>query len=287
MKDGACVRYHGWSAVSVETPAGSVFFDPFFREYCGADWFSVEDFLDADFIAVTHGHEEHFLDVPVIARRTRARVIGPKSIMRFLRWRSGIARDRLIPLDASQSIALPGFAVEAFEWKHRDINLYKALTRAVFHGNATQLSWAWHSATQAPFYAPYTGYRLTLPDGLTILNYNEGFNSKMTHAEIADLAAKGRTDVLLGGMQLNFVDDVARGVAVLKPKLVLLYPPHEKFHEMMGVTSRPWAEFVAAAQRAAPQATIIAMTPGTRVDLADGSVARFARARSAAPLAPA
>ena len=275
MSESVCVRYHGWSTVSIETPAGAMHFDPFFRKYCGAEWFSVEDFLDAKYIAVTHGHEEHFLDVPVIARRTGAQVIGPKSIMQFLRLRNRIPRDRLIPLDASQRVALTGFAVEAFAWRHRDINLYKALGKAVFHGNTIQLSWAWHSATQAPFYAPYTGYRVKLPDGTTVINYNEGFNTKMTDAEIGALAAEGPTDVLLGGMQLNFVADVARGVAALKPKLVLLYPPHEKFHEMMGMTSRPWSEFVAAAERAAPQARVVPLAPGTRVSLADGSVSRF------------
>jgi hypothetical protein len=54
-----------------------------------------------------------------------------------------------------------------------------------------------------------------------------------------------------------------------------LYPPHEKFHEMMGMTSRPWSEFVAAAERAAPQARVVPLAPGTRVSLADGSVSRF------------
>ena len=53
------------------------------------------------------------------------------------------------------------------------------MSRAVFQGNATQLSWAWSSATRAPFYAPYTGFHVELPAGLTVMNYNEGFNSKI------------------------------------------------------------------------------------------------------------
>lgn len=277
MKPNATLRYFGWSALSIDTPAGTFLFDPFYRKYCGADWFSAEDFRNADYIAVTHGHEEHFLDVPEIARRTGARIVGPESITRFLHKRNRIAKDQLITLNATQSVSMPGFRVDAFGWKHRDINLYKALTKAVFQGNTTQLAWAWHSATQAPFSAPYTGYRLTLPDGMTILNYNEGFNSKMTDAEILQLGAHGRTDILLGGMQLDFMDDIARGVAALKPKLILLYPAHEKFHDMMGVKSRPWPEFVAAAQRAAPGAKVVAMDPGTQVKLADGSLSRFER----------
>ena len=70
------------------------------------------------------------------------------------------------------------------------------------------------------------------------MNYNEGFNTKMTDAEISDLGRRHRTDVLLAGMQLNFIADVVRGVGALKPKVVVLYPPHEKFHAYDGCDLR-------------------------------------------------
>jgi L-ascorbate metabolism protein UlaG (beta-lactamase superfamily) len=286
MNSEALVRYFGWSAVSVSTPGHTLFFDPFFRNYCGADWFSAEDFSDADYIVVTHGHEEHFLDVPVVAKRTGATVIGPVAATRFLRWRHRLPAAQLVPADPQQSVDVPGFRIDSFAWKHRDINLYRAVTKALLRGNTTQLAWAWSSATRAPFYAPYTGYVLTLPDGMTIMNYNEGFNSKMTDREIADLGQRFRVDVLLGGMQLDFVDDVRRGVAALQPRLVLLYPPHEKFHGMMGVTSRPWSEFIAAAQAAAPHAKVVALAPGTQVNLADGAVSNFQRRQAGRQAAP-
>ena len=277
MSSRATVRYFGWSALAVRMSEHTLLFDPFYRPYCGADWFSAEDFLPADHIAVTHGHEEHFLDVPELARRSGALVIGSPAVTGFLRWRRGLPPDRLRTLERDSAAALPGFRIEAFGWKHRDINLVRSVSRALLRGNTTQLAWAWSSATRAPFYAPYVGYVLTLADGLTIMNYNEGFNTKMTDDEIAALARRFRVDVLLAGMQLDFVADVRRGVAALQPGMVLLYPPHEKFHAMMGATSRPWTEFVAAAQAAAPQARVIALSPGTQVDLDDGSVERFER----------
>jgi len=259
----------------VSTPDGVFLFDPFFRKYCGVQWFDAADFATAKYIAVTHGHEEHFLDVPELARRTGALVLGPGSVTRFLHRRNRIGEAQLVTLEAGQTKALRGFRVDAFAWKHRDVNLVKSVSKAVLKGNFTQLAWAWHSATQAPFHAPYTGYRLTLPDGMTILNYNEGFNSKMTDAEIAALGRGARTDVLLGGMQLDFTEDVFRGVKALAPKLILLYPPHDALHTMMGATSRPWPEFAAAAQRAAPQAKVVMLEPGVQVDVGDGSVAHF------------
>lgn len=283
-KAPATIRYFGWSALQVATAQGTLLFDPFYRRYCGVQWFGEDDFAHADFIAVTHGHEEHFLDVPSIARRTGARVIGPSSVTGFLRRRRGIPDAKLIPLDAGSRVELPGFTVESFGWQHRDINLVKALSKAVFLGRTTQIKWAWHSATQAPFLAPYTGYRLTLPDGTTVMNYNEGFNSKMTDGEIRALAAQRPTDVLLGGIQLDFTADLARGVAALRPRLVLLYPPHEKFHAMMGASSRPDEEFVAAAQSAAPQARIVVLRPGAEVDLATGAVSRFSPKAAPSPV---
>jgi hypothetical protein len=277
MSSQAVVRYYGWSALAVATPAHTLYFDPFYRSYCGADWFSAEDFADADYIAVTHGHEEHFLDVPGIARSTGATVIGSGAVTSFLRWRRRVPAKQLVTVDRGAGISVHGLSIDAFGWRHRDIKLVRALARAVFRGNTTQLAWAWSSATRAPFYAPYMGFMITLPSGLTVMNYNEGFNTKMTDAEIAALAQRFRVDVLLAGMQLDFVSDVKRGVAALQPQRVLLYPPHEKFHAMMGASSRPWSEFTAAAQAAAPGAQVVALAPGTQVNLDDGSVTQFRR----------
>jgi L-ascorbate metabolism protein UlaG (beta-lactamase superfamily) len=265
----ARIRYYGWSALSIETTDGALFFDPFFRRYCGAQWFDLDDFRRAKYICVTHGHEEHFLDVPVIAHAANAIVVGSPSVCSFLKWRRGIPAERLQVIDpeAFGTLALPGFKLSTFRWKHRDINLPRALSRALFHGNATQLSWAWSSATRAPFYAPYTGFHVELPDGTTILNYNEGFNTKMTDAEIADLGRRHRTDILLAGMQLNFIADVVRGVAALRPKVVVLYPPHEHFHVMMGVVSEPWPKFAAALRERFPEIEVHIAEPGFSLEV--------------------
>jgi L-ascorbate metabolism protein UlaG (beta-lactamase superfamily) len=262
--DTTRIRYYGWSSLSIDTADGELHFDPFYRHYCGAKWFDERAYAAARYVCVTHGHEEHFLDVPEVAKATGATVIGAPPLVRFLERRNGIDASRLKAIDPAtfETVSVPGFRVTALPWEHRDINLVKALSKAVFKGNATQLKWAWSSATRAPFYSPYTGFHVELPDGSTVLNYNEGFNSKMTDGEIVELGRRFRTDVLLAGMQLDFVDDVVRGVVALQPKVVILYPPHEKFHEMMGVTSRPWSEFAEAVRRAAPQTEVHVAEPG-------------------------
>lgn len=282
MSSSVRVRYYGWSALSIESCHGALFFDPFWRHYCGVQWFDQSDFSHAKYVCVTHGHEEHFLDVPPLLRATTAQAFGSTSTVSFLKWRGRIPASRLHALQPGESVQVPGYSISAFLWKHRDINLWKALSKAVFQGNATQLSWALSSATRAPFYSPYTGFHVAVEGGPRLMNYNEGFNSKMTDDEIEALARALPTDVLLGGMQLDFVSDLARGAAALNPRLVLLYPPHEYFHKMMGAVSRPWSEFVEAVKRAVPKASVIALTPGDEVDLASGTLTRFARELAAA-----
>jgi L-ascorbate metabolism protein UlaG (beta-lactamase superfamily) len=51
---------------------------------------------------------------------------------------------------------------------------------------------------------------------------------------------------------------------------VVLYPPHDNFHRMMGVASSPWAEFKAAVERRLPDAQVIIAEPGTAVDAVTG-----------------
>jgi L-ascorbate metabolism protein UlaG (beta-lactamase superfamily) len=273
MSDTDFIKYYGWSAIELRVHGKSIFFDPFYRPYCGAHWFDAPDFAHADVVCVTHGHEEHFLDVPQVVRSTGAQVVATPAVCRFLERRSKVPARQLLPTEWGAKVRVAEVEIGLFPWKHRDINLVKAMSKAVFRGNATQLSWAWSSATNAPFYAGYTGFHLTLPDGMTVLNYNEGFNSKTTEADLAQLHRDyPRVDVLLAGMQLNFIDDVVRGVQTLEPRCVFLYPPHEKFHEMMEVTSAPWADFASAVRRACPQVQVVVAEPGTVVQLADFSV---------------
>src|SRR5260370_22300592 len=106
------IRYFGWSALSIETGDGALFFDPFFRPYCGAEWFHLADFQRAKYICVTHGHEEHFLDVPVIAHATGATVIGSPAVCSFLKWRPNIPADRPRAIHPAplRSISDPGLS---------------------------------------------------------------------------------------------------------------------------------------------------------------------------------
>jgi hypothetical protein len=44
--------------------------------------------------------------------------------------------------------------------------------------------------------------------------------------------------------------------------VVILYPPHDKFHGMMGITSAPWESFAAAVKTRFPQVEVHIAEPG-------------------------
>ena len=259
---GYKIKYFGWSSISIESGSRTVVFDPLYSPYCGVQWSSLEDYEGADLVCVTHGHEEHFLDTPEVLRKTGAKVISSKKVCQFLKERNKIPEAQLVPVGLNETVEFAGFKITSFSWKHRDINLPRTITKAAFTLHMPVLKWAWSSLTSSPFYAPFFGFHVELADGTTILNYNEGFNYKMTDEEIREIGRRFKTDVLLGGMQLNFVNDVRRGVAALSPKTVILYPPHEKFHEMMGLPVAPYPEFLEAARKAAPNAQVMMAEPG-------------------------
>jgi hypothetical protein len=53
-----------------------------------------------------------------------------------------------------------------------------------------------------------------------------------------------------------FIDDIVSGVLALRPKVVILYPPHDRFHAMMGIVSEPWPAFAKALCTRFPEITV-------------------------------
>jgi len=58
-----------------------------------------------------------------------------------------------------------------------------------------------------------------------------------------------------------------RGVGALKPKILVLYPPHEHFHAMMGAVSEPWPAFGDAVRSRFPDVTVHLAQPGFELAL--------------------
>jgi len=253
------IKYYGWSSFSLGSAQGELLFDPIFRIYSGVSYATPEDYANAKVICVTHGHQEHYFDVPAIVKSTDAVVVAGKEVCNHLRWVHGVDRKNLVPIEPFECKEVRGFKISAFTWRHRDINPIRGVLRPqIIEG----MKWAWQALIMCPAWARFMGFHVEMPDGRTVLNYNEGFNSNLRIEEIRKLAATFKTDILLAGMQLNFEDKVAAGAELLKPKTVVLFHPHKEFFRQLGKVSSSPEVFAETVKKRVNGAQVVSIDPG-------------------------
>lgn len=69
------ITHYGQSCFRIETGGSSILIDPFITGNELADNIDIDD-IDADYILLTHGHQDHVMDAESIAKRTRAKIIS-------------------------------------------------------------------------------------------------------------------------------------------------------------------------------------------------------------------
>lgn len=76
------ITYLGHASLSIETGDKTLLIDPFIT---GNELASTIDInkLQADYILITHAHQDHILDVEVIAKRTKAKIISNYEIVTY------------------------------------------------------------------------------------------------------------------------------------------------------------------------------------------------------------
>jgi len=75
----------------------------------------------ADYILVQHGHFDHLGDVPHIALKTGARVVGTETVMMILRA-YGVPEDQLYPVQGGEDYQFDGFSVRVVPGLHSALN---------------------------------------------------------------------------------------------------------------------------------------------------------------------
>ena len=256
------ITYLGWSSFVVETENGTLLFDPFYREMCEATWSSLDDFKDANVICVTHGHADHYVDVPDILNATDAVVVGSKEVCRHLNTKYKIKKERLNPIKYLEEISVSGFKITAFEFGHREVSTLRSLKEGFINANLIPvLRFQWLNLLKAPGSTPFQGFFIEGPDNLRLMNYCEGFSDAMKIEEVSKLGRRFKPDILIAGVQLNFEEKVARGVAAISPKSVMLFQPHEALFEKLGLKSSPVETFVEKISELSPEVKIIVAKP--------------------------
>jgi L-ascorbate metabolism protein UlaG (beta-lactamase superfamily) len=89
------LTYHGHSCFAVEMLGRKIVFDPFVTPNELAKHVDINS-IEADFILVTHGHEDHIADCVALAQRTKATVVCGWEVSEWLR-KQGI--DNLHPMN--------------------------------------------------------------------------------------------------------------------------------------------------------------------------------------------
>ena len=94
----------------------------------------------ADFILVSHGHFDHLADVPYIARKTGAKVIGNETVITILRAYE-VPEDQLYAVGGGEDYQFDGFSVRVVP------SLHSALGEKHYHDSRR---WSERSGLQAP-----------------------------------------------------------------------------------------------------------------------------------------
>lgn len=108
----------GHSAFKFVTPSGShIFVDPFLQgnPTTPDEWKKPKE---ADFILLTHGHEDHVGDTLEIANDNGATVVSPVELSRLLTSKHGLAEDQAIEFNKGGTVDFDDFSVTLVNANH-------------------------------------------------------------------------------------------------------------------------------------------------------------------------
>lgn len=78
------ITFHGHATFSLDIDGTIVVVDPFFAPHNVAATMTVDEVKTADYILITHGHDDHMIDAIPLAQRTGATIIANYEICQWL-----------------------------------------------------------------------------------------------------------------------------------------------------------------------------------------------------------
>jgi ribonuclease BN (tRNA processing enzyme) len=262
------LTYRGWSSFELNTGSGTLHFDPFYRKIFHESYSTLQDYSDARLILVSHGHGDHCIDVPSIAKLTGARIIAPLEVCEHFLKKSQIPKGQLIVAEPFKEIATPAFKITPFAWGHKEGKMSTLIKTLILKGSVIPaIRYGWMNLVEAPFKAPAFGFHVETDEGLRVLNYGEAFTDDTKFGNVELVGERLKTDVLIAGAQLNWQEFLAKGAAITRPKVVILHSPHELVERAAGVPALPPDTYVQSVKRALPHAEVQWVPPGSSVGL--------------------
>ncbi|MEQ9310746.1 MAG: metal-dependent hydrolase [Balneolaceae bacterium] len=107
----------GHSAVKLISPKGHIIFiDPFLKDNPSTPD-HLKEVLEADYILLTHGHEDHVGDTLEIAKNTGANVVGIVELIGLLK-KEGLSEDQAVEFNKGGTVQFDDFSVTMVSANH-------------------------------------------------------------------------------------------------------------------------------------------------------------------------
>lgn len=90
------ITYYGHSCFAVEVTGKKLLFDPFITGNPLASNIDIKT-IQADYVLLSHGHDDHIADAEAILKRTSATLIGPNEVVLWFNAKKGI--DKFHPMN--------------------------------------------------------------------------------------------------------------------------------------------------------------------------------------------
>ena len=221
------LTWHGHSCISLETDDGTkILFDPFLSENPAAD-IKPDDIGELDYILVSHGHFDHFMDCIPLAKRTGATVVSTFELVNYCS-KNGVENVHGMNIGGA----------------HRFPFGRLKLTPAVHTGGID-------GEDAAAFTTDCCGFLLDLAGGKRV--HYSGDTALTKDMELLE----GQVDIALLPIGDNFTMDpvdAARAVGFIKPKVVI--PVHYNTWELIAQDPEEFRRLVGA------QAEVVVLEPG-------------------------
>jgi L-ascorbate metabolism protein UlaG (beta-lactamase superfamily) len=196
-----------------------VLFDPYLDLYRARH---KSDYPPPDMICVSHGHLDHFADVPDLIRGdSPALVVATPHLCRALRELIPETQHRLFPLSWDDEVDVEQFQVSAFRSPPMQTSLYDMFEE---FGTRQVLNFleAFRQLADDILYLPLTSFGVKA-DGMRVLHFVTEARDGGQKVDVADIGARFRPDVVLVSVNPGEEVRAAGHVAALGAPLVI---PH-------------------------------------------------------------